>query len=142
MLATDAILLLQRSIAQGLKVNRAVIRRAVERELPFLATETLLMEGVKAGSDRQDLHERVRAHSFEVKRRMHEQGADNDLLERLGSDPRVPFTAEELRTLCDPQAFTGRSAEQVDRFLASELEPYLAACGQDPSADPEPEIRV
>jgi adenylosuccinate lyase len=124
-LATDAILILYRSIVEGLRVNRAVIARAVERELPFLATETVLMEGVRRGGDRQELHERVRAHSFEVKRRIHEQGEGNDLMERLGADPAVPFSTAELVALCEPRGFTGRAAEQVDRFLEDQVAPYL-----------------
>lgn len=124
-LATDAILLLYRSIVEGLQVNRPAITRAVERELPFLATETVLMEGVRRGGDRQDLHERIRAHSFQVKRAMHETGAANDLLDRLADDPAIPFDRAELRTLCDPAAFVGRAPRQVDGFLEREVAPFL-----------------
>ena len=101
-LAADAILILSARSSRACGSTGRSIARAVERELPFMATETLLMEGVLRGGDRQELHERVRAHSFEVKRRMHEQGEGNDLMARLGADPAVPFSSAELAAAMRP----------------------------------------
>jgi len=126
-LATDAILLLVRTVASGLVVHERTIARAVARELPFMATEAVLMAAVARGGDRQELHERLRTMSFEVRRLQHEEGADNDLLARLAADPAFKMGLDELRALIDPMRFVGRAPEQVDAFLAAEIEPYLAA---------------
>jgi adenylosuccinate lyase len=117
-LATDAILVLATNVAAGLEVREPVIARHVAAALPFLATERLLMRGVKAGGDRQTLHEVIRGHSMTVSKAMAEQGASNDLLQRLTADPafqalRLSVTADEL----DPAAYVGRAPEQVDEFL-------------------------
>src|SRR5205814_243188 len=103
--------------------------------------ETLLMEGVKKGGDRQALHELVREQSFAVKRAMHETGAGNDLIERLGAAEAMPFTTAEIRALCDPRAFTGRAEAQVLRYLESEVDPWLAAAERAFDEDP-PDIAV
>jgi len=117
-LASDAILVLATNVAAGLEVREAVIARHVAAHLPFLATERLLMRGVKAGGDRQRLHEVIRTHSLAVAQAMAEQGAANDLLERLARDPafkalHVALAADEL----DPAAYVGRAPRQVDDFL-------------------------
>ncbi|HKW42441.1 MAG TPA: adenylosuccinate lyase [Gemmatimonadales bacterium] len=117
-LATDAILVLATNVAAGLEVREAVIARRVTEQLPFLATEQLLMRGVKAGGDRQRLHEVIRTHSLAVAQAIAERGAPNDLLGRLARDPmfqslRVSVREDEL----DPAAYTGRAARQVDEFL-------------------------
>ncbi len=117
-LASDAILVLATNVAAGLEVREAVIARHVVAQLPFLATERLLMRGVKAGGDRQRLHEVIRTHSLAVAQAMAEQGAANDLLERLARDPafkalHVALAADEL----DPAAYVGRAPRQVDEFL-------------------------
>ena len=117
-LASDAILVLVTNVAAGLEVREAVIARHVAAQLPFLATERLLMRGVKAGGDRQRLHEVIRTHSLAVAQAMAEAGAANDLLERLARDPafralRVALAATEL----DPAAYVGRAPRQVDEFL-------------------------
>ncbi len=117
-LASDAILVLATNVAAGLEVREAVIARHVAAQLPFLATERLLMRGVKAGGDRQRLHEVIRTHSLAVAQAMAEQGAANDLLERLARDPafkalHVALGADEL----DPAAYVGRAPRQVDEFL-------------------------
>ena len=117
-LASDAILVLATNVAAGLEVREAVIARHVAAQLPFLATERLLMRGVKAGGDRQRLHEVIRTHSLAVARAMAEQGAANDLLERLACDPafkalQLALAAGEL----DPAAYVGRAPRQVDEFL-------------------------
>jgi adenylosuccinate lyase len=117
-LASDAILVLATNVAAGVEVREAVIARHVAAHLPFLATERLLMRGVKAGGDRQRLHEVIRTHSLAVAQAMAEQGVANDLLERLARDPafkalRVALGPGEL----DPAAYVGRAPRQVDDFL-------------------------
>jgi len=125
-LAADAILVLATNVAAGIEVREAVIARHVASQLPFLATEPLLMRGVRAGGDRQRLHEVIRTHSLAVARAVAEQGAPNDLLERLGRDPafktlKVAVRSEEL----DPAAYVGRAPRQVDEFLEQVLPPVL-----------------
>ncbi len=117
-LATDAILVLGTNVAAGLEVREAVIARHVAAQLPFLATERLLMRGVKAGGDRQRLHEVIRTHSLAVAQAVAEHGTANDLLERLARDPafktlRVAAPDDAL----DPAAYIGRAPRQVDDFL-------------------------
>jgi adenylosuccinate lyase len=117
-LATDAILVLATNVAAGIEVREPVIARHVATELPFLATERLLMRGVKAGGDRQRLHEVIRSHSLAVARAVAEQGAPNDVLERLARDPAfralgVALGPEDLA----PAAYIGRAPRQVDEFL-------------------------
>ena len=121
-LASDAILVLATNVAAGLEVREAVIARHVAVQLPFLATERLLMRGVKAGGDRQRLHEVIRTHSLAVAQAIAEQGVANDLLERLARDPafkalHVALAAGEL----DPAAYVGRAPRQVDDFLERAL---------------------
>ncbi len=125
-LATDAILVLATNVAAGLEVREPVIARHVAAQLPFLVTERLLMRGVKAGGDRQRLHEVIRTHSLAVAQAVAERGASNDLLERLARDPafrtlKVTVRDDEL----DPAAYTGRAARQVDEFLDQVLPDVL-----------------
>ncbi|HMA45071.1 MAG TPA: adenylosuccinate lyase [Gemmatimonadales bacterium] len=125
-LATDAILVLATNVAAGLEVRDAVIRRHVEDALPYLATERLLMRAVKAGGDRQRLHEVIRVHSLAVSQAVAEHGAANDLLARLGSDPAfrtlgIVARPDEL----DPAQYVGRAPEQVDHFLDEVLPAVL-----------------
>ena len=126
-LATDAMLVLGTNVAAGLEVREAVIRRHVEETLPFLVTERLLMRGVKAGGDRQSLHEVIRRHSLAVSQAVSEQNAKNDLLDRIAADPtfkklKVAAQPSEL----DPAQYIGRSPEQVDRYLDQILPTLLA----------------
>jgi adenylosuccinate lyase len=123
-LATDAILQLYLDVAGGLVVNPAIIARHLDAELPFLATERLLMEAVKAGGDRQDLHERIRAHSIEAAGEI-ERGGDNTMTERLRDDPAFAAIAGRLEDLLDAPRFIGRAPEQVLDFIASEVDPVL-----------------
>ena len=117
-LASDAILVLATNVAAGLEVREAVIARHVAAQLPFLATERLLMRGVKAGGDRQRLHEVIRTHSLAVAQAMAEQGLANDLLERLARDPAFRTLHVALApTELDPAAYVGRAPRQVDDFL-------------------------
>jgi adenylosuccinate lyase len=129
-LATDAILNLYLNIAPGLVVHPAVIARHVDAELPFMATENLLMAAVRAGGDRQDLHERIRRHSLAAAARLKEGAADNDLLDRLRSDPAFPTI--DFDHVLDARQYVGRSARQVEDFLATEIEPIRRAhAGRD-----------
>ncbi len=125
-LAVDAILLLYRSIAEGLVVYPTVIARHLREELPFMASENILMEAVKRGGDRQVLHEKIRQYSMEAGRRVKEDGLPNDLLRRIAADPAFALDEQELDRLLDPSAFIGRAPEQVDAFLSEEVEPLLA----------------
>jgi adenylosuccinate lyase len=126
LLAVDAILLLVANVARGLVVHPAVIERKLREALPFLASEEILMAGVQAGGDRQDLHERLRQHAQAAARRVKEEGAPNPLLDLLAADPAFAKVADRLRELTDPARFVGRAPEQVDRFLGAEVEPRLA----------------
>ena len=120
-LASDAILILYRNVVDGLVVYPKVIARHLDEELPFMATEEILMAGVRAGGDRQDLHERIRIHSIEAGKQVKEQGKPNDLIERLKSEPS--FANVDLGGALDPQRYIGRAPEQVDRFIADVIEP-------------------
>ena len=126
-LAADAILILMSNIASGFEVHPARIRRRVEDELPFMATEELLVRAVRAGGDRQEAHEVIRRHSIAAARALKDGGAPtNDLLERLAGDEEFGLTLPELKRALDPARFTGRAAQQVDEFLAEVVDPMLA----------------
>ncbi|MBI3817301.1 MAG: adenylosuccinate lyase [Planctomycetes bacterium] len=139
-LAAEACLLLVCDIAGGLVVNRRVVDRGVREELPFMATENILMAAVKRGGDRQELHERIRVHSMEAIRRVKEDGAPNDLFNRIAGDPAFHHIKNELPSLADPAAFTGRSAEQVDEFLADRLNPAIDKYKDWIGDAPKPEV--
>jgi adenylosuccinate lyase len=136
-LAVDAALILYADIAGGLVVYPRVIERHLREELPFMATEELLMAGVQQGGDRQDLHERIRVHSQAAAREVKEYGRPNDLLDRLQRDPA--FAALDLTGLCEPGQFVGRAPAQVDAFLADVVEPirarYAAVLQQELDSD-------
>jgi adenylosuccinate lyase len=124
-LAADAIAGLAAHIAEGLRVNEAAVAARVARELPFMASETLLMEAALRGGDRQELHERLRRHSLAA----HETvaaGGDNPLIDLVAADPAFRLDREEAVSRLDAAAFTGRSAEQVDEFLDEVIAPLLA----------------
>ena len=120
-LAIDAILILYRNVVDGLVVYPKVIAKHLDEELPFMATEEILMAGVRAGGDRQDLHERIRIHSIEAGKQVKEQGLTNDLIDRLKSEPC--FANVDLTGALDPRRFVGRAPEQVDSFVANVIEP-------------------
>lgn len=122
-LCADAILRLMQNVTRGLHVNEKIVDRTVREYLPFIATENLLMEAVKRGGDRQQLHEVIRRCSMEATARMKE-GERCDLLERLAAEPAFSMTEEEMRALLDPALYTGRCAQQVERYVAS-LQPLL-----------------
>jgi len=124
-LCADAVAGLAAHIAAGLTVREGTVRARVARELPFMATETLLMESVLRGGDRQELHERIRKYSLEAQGSL-EEGGDNPLLRRIVTDPDFRLNADEVERWVDPRAFTGRSSAQVEEFLAEVAEPALA----------------
>jgi len=138
-LAVDAVLILYRNIADGLVVYPEVIRKHLQEELPFLATEEILMAAVKAGGDRQELHERIRVHSQEAARRVKEQGLPNDLLDRLAADPA--FASVDLSEALDARRFIGRAPQQVDEFLADVVAPIRRRYSDVLSSDAE-DVRV
>ena len=120
-LATDAILILLENVASGLVVYPNVIARNLAEELPFMASENLLMAAVAAGGDRQDLHERIRRHSLDAARAVKQEGRPNDLLARLAKDPA--FAKVDVSAAMEPAQFVGRAPEQVDEFIAAVVEP-------------------
>jgi len=124
-LAADVIVTTLCNIADGLHVWPAVIAAHIQAELPFMATEVILMQGVKAGGDRQVLHEAIREHSMAAGRRVNEEGAANDLLERIAQDDLFAAVHGELKDLLDPARFIGRCPEQVDEFLVEHIDPIL-----------------
>ncbi len=124
-LATDIVLSLLINITDGLQLWPKVIEKRVRAELPFMATENLLMEAVKHGGNRQELHEVIRRHAMAAVRRVKEEGAENDLLERLKSDPAFACIREQFDSLVNPRAFVGRAPEQVEEFLTGSIRPLL-----------------
>jgi len=124
-LATDGILRLYQNIVEGLVVYPETIRRRLEAELPFMATEAILMAAVAAGGDRQKLHEKIRQHSQAAAERVKVQGEANDLLERIGTDPAFKSVADSIDSITSADRFTGRASEQVRRFLDREVTPIL-----------------
>ena len=126
-LATEGLLNVAHNIAAGLKINPKIIERHVKDELPFMATERILMESVKGGGDRQALHERIRIHAMESARLIKEEGKDNDLLDRIARDPAFStvLSKKQLDQILEPRKFIGRAPEQVDDFLKDAVAPVL-----------------
>ena len=120
-LATDAVLMICQNVTDGLVVYPKVIASHLDAELPFMATENILMDAVSAGGDRQDLHERIRQHSQAAAAVVKEEGKANDLIERLSTDEA--FASVDLASVLDPTKFVGRSREQVDEFIAEVVDP-------------------
>ncbi len=125
-LCADGILRLVINVARGLHVNEGVVRARLMKELPFMATEEILMQAVRAGADRQELHERIRVHSLAAKDALLAGAEANDLLDRFRADASFAAVKDELDTMMDPSRFVGLAPRQVDRFLADEVEPVLA----------------
>ena len=138
LMAVDAILVLCRNVASGLVVYPRMIEARLAQELPFMAAEVLLMEAVKRGGDRQDLHERFRVSALEAGRRIKAEGRPNELLRLLAADPAWAMTEAELTSLLDANRFTGRAGEQVRQFLAG---PVAQALQDHVPADSAP-VRV
>jgi adenylosuccinate lyase len=124
-LTVDAVLLILHNVASGLVVHPEMVRRHLMEELPFMATENIMMRSVKRGGDRQDLHERVRLHSVAAGRRIKGEGLENDLLDRIAGDPSFGVTRAELEEELRPELYVGRAPEQVDEFLAEWVQPVL-----------------
>ena len=139
-LATDAILLLMANVAGGLEVHPAVINRRVNAELPFMATEQLIVRAVRAGGDRQVAHETIRKHSLAAARALKDGADSNDLLERLGRDKSFGVKLEDLRGAIEPSRFVGRAPEQVDEFLRDVIGPLFS--GEVSRPEIAEEIRV
>lgn len=125
-LATDAILLLMENISNGLEVHPAVIERRVAAELPFMATEQLIVRAVRAGGDRQVAHETIRKHSIAAARAMKDGADSNDLLDRLARDKSLGVSLKDLEGAIDPSRFVGRAPQQVDEFLRDVITPLFA----------------
>lgn len=125
-LAVDGILDLYRNVASGLVVYPKVIEKHLMAELPFMATENIMMDAAAAGGDRQELHEKIRTYSMEAGRRVKEEGAENDLLSRIAADPAFHVTEEQLRAGLQPSRYVGRAPQQTEEFLAEVVRPLLA----------------
>ena len=126
-LAIDGILDLCLNVVDGLVVYPKVIEKHMMAELPFMATENIMMHAVKAGGDRQELHERIRELSMEAGRTVKVEGKDNDLLERIAADPAFNLTIEELRKSMEPSRYVGRAKEQTVTFIEKTVQPVLDA---------------
>ena len=112
-------------MAAGLVVHPKVIEKHVLEELPFMASENIMMDAVKRGGDRQQLHEAIRVHSMAAGKVIKEQGGENDLLERIAGDPMFGVTLEELKEILKPEKYVGRAPEQTREFLDEVLGPVL-----------------
>ena len=126
-LAVDGILDLCLNVTDGLKVYPKVIEKRLMSELPFMATENIMMDAVKAGGDRQELHEKIRTLSMEAARNVKEEGKENNLLELIAEDPSFNMSLEDLKKSMDPSRYIGRSKEQVERFVETVVNPVLEA---------------
>ena len=126
-LACDGILDIYMNVSDDIVVYPKVIRQRVMRELPFMATENIMMGAVKKGGDRQELHERIRQHSLAAAKRVKEEGLDNDLIDRIVADPAFGLEKHELDGLITPEAFTGRAPAQVSEYIAEIVKPVLNA---------------
>ena len=124
-LAVDGILDLYLNVVDGLVVYPKVIEKRLMSELPFMATENIMMDAVKAGGDRQELHERIRELSMEAGRNVKVEGRDNNLLELIAADPSFNLTLEELKKTMDPKKYVGRAPQQVEEFLDEMIRPVL-----------------
>lgn len=138
-LATDAMLILVHNVSAGLVVRPAVIRKHLEDELPFMATEMILMQAVRAGGDRQALHERIRQHSMAAGDVVKDHGQDNDLADRIAADEAFAMTRAQIEEILDPARHIGRAPEQVDAFLSEHVEPILA---RHSITDDTPDLRL
>ncbi len=124
-LAVDGILDLYLNVVDGLVVYEKVIEKHIMAELPFTATENIMMDVVKAGGDRQELHEKIRTLSMEAGRNVKERGLENNLLELIAADPAFRISLEELKASMDPSRYTGRAKEQTEEFIAEVIQPVL-----------------
>jgi len=123
-------------VAGGLQVWPRVMEKHLQEELPFLAMEAVIMAGVRAGGDRQTLHEAVRRHAMEAARRMKEEGVPSDLLDRLRADPLFAAIHDNLDDLLDPARHIGRAPQQVETFLREHVDPVLARYAEKGGVEP------
>ena len=134
-LAVDAILIIWNNIMEGLVVYDKIIEKHIMSELPFMATEYIIMECVKAGGDRQELHERIRLHSMEAGKQVKVEGKDNDLIDRIVNDDYFKLDKAKLLSILEPKNFIGFASEQVEKFIDTEIKPilekYKALLGMD-----------
>lgn len=138
-LAVDAILNIYINVASGLVVYPKVILKHVMDELPFMATENIMMEAVKNGGDRQELHEQIRKHSMDAGKRVKVDGESNDLIERIAADPLFGMSLETIKSVLEPKNYIGRSPEQVVEFIEGEVKPVLEGAE---ISDVEVELKV
>ena len=124
-LAVDAILLIWNNIMNGIVVYPNRINKHIEEELPFMATEYIIMEEVKAGGDRQEIHEVIRVHSMEASKKVKEEGKENDLIERILNDDSLKLDKSKLKEVLDPKNFIGFAPIQTEEFIANEVQPIL-----------------
>lgn len=124
-LGVDAILNLYANVADGLVVYEKVIEQRLRKELPFMATENIMMDAVKRGADRQVLHERIRVHSMAASKVIKEEGGENDLLERIAADDAFGVTLDELKSIISPGKYVGRAPQQTEEFLNEVVKPAL-----------------
>ncbi|QEY33987.1 adenylosuccinate lyase [Caproiciproducens galactitolivorans] len=139
-LAVDGILNLYANVADGLVVYPKVINQHLLRELPFMATENIMMDAVKRGADRQQLHERIRVHSMAASRVIKEEGGENDLLSRIAADPAFGVTLEELQKIVSPEKYVGRAPQQTEEFIAEVVNLLLQK--YDFVSEEKPEINL
>ena len=124
-MAVDGILSLYINVADGLVVYPKVIESHLKSELPFMATENIMMTAVKNGGNRQELHEKIRIHSMEAGKIVKEQGKENDLFRRISLDPAFDVTIEELECSVNPSDYVGRAPEQTEEFIRDIVNPIL-----------------
>lgn len=136
-LGVDAILNIMLNVTDGLVVHEKIIERKVMAELPFMATENIMMDAVKKGGDRQELHEKIRQYSMKAGARVKDEGLDNNLCELILADPMFMITKEEMDAIMKPSNFIGRSVEQTEEFIANNVNPVLSANNFDGCAKVE-----
>ncbi len=124
-LCIDAVLILYRNVVDGLVVYPKVINQHLMNELPFMATENIMMDAVKKGGDRQELHERIRQHSMEAGKTVKMEGKKNDLLERIAADPMFGLTIDELYAIMEPKNFVGRAPQQTEEYINGYVKPVI-----------------
>lgn len=126
-LALDGVLNLYNNIAENMVVYDKIIRKHIMAELPFMATEEILMECVKNGGNRQELHEKIREHSMDSAKRVKSEGKDNDLIERIKADPAFKTIHAKINSILSPENFIGRAEQQTEKFITNEIDPVLKA---------------
>ena len=124
-LCVDAILTLYRNVVDGLVVYPKVIRKHLNDELPFMATENIMMDAVKKGGNRQELHEKIRVHSMEAGKTVKMEGKPNDLLQRIANDTTFGLTMQELEKIMIPENFVGRAPQQTQEYIENFVKPML-----------------